>query len=91
MNMDYRNLYIPKESLIYCDIPYKNTKKYSTSIKFDYEAFYEWCREKSKLGNKIFISEYEMPSDFKCVWQKQVTNSMSRIKTYKPIERLFTI
>ncbi len=73
-----------------CDIPYKGTKQYETSKNFDYENFYNWCRE-NKNKYQIFISEYYMPEDFKCIWQKEVTNSMNTTKTYKPIEKLFTL
>lgn len=85
---DYRKIEIPKNSIVYCDIPYFGTKQYETSKDFDYEAFYDWCR-KNKDKYKIFISEYSMPNDFKCIWQKEITNSMNTTKTYKPIEKLF--
>ena len=42
-------------------------------------------------GHKVFISEYEAPEDFECIWSKEVTNSMNTTKTYKPTEKLFTI
>lgn len=87
---EYYAVVIPKGSIVYCDIPYKGTKQYETSNDFDYENFYQWCRE-NKDDYEIFISEYNMPLDFKCVWQKEVTNSMNQTKTYKPIEKLFTI
>lgn len=85
----YDTLEIPKNSVIYCDIPYKNTKQYSTSKGFDHDAFWEWCRNKTKEGNDVLISEYQAPDDFVCVWQKQVTNAMNTKNTYKPTEKLF--
>lgn len=85
----YDTLDIPKNSVIYCDIPYKNTKQYSTSKGFDHDAFWEWCRNKTKEGNDVLISEYKAPDDFVCVWQKQVTNSINTKNTYKPTEKLF--
>ena len=90
VSRDYNDVDIPLNSIVYCDIPYKDTKQYETSKNFDYERFYEWCR-KNKGNYKIFISEYSMPSDFICVWQKEITNAMNQTKTYKPIERLYTI
>lgn len=87
---EYFNVEIPLGSIVYCDIPYKNTKQYETSKNFDYEKFYQWCRD-NKDNYHIFVSEYEMPKDFKCIWQKQVTNAMNQTKTYKPIEKLFKI
>lgn len=88
---DYDKIEIPSNSVIYCDIPYQNTKQYSTSKGFDYEKFWGWCRKLKNDGHKIFVSEYNAPSDFICIWEKEVTNSMNSTKTYKPIEKLFTI
>lgn len=87
----YEELEIPNNSIIYCDIPYKNTKQYSTSKDFDYDKFWKWCRDMKQIGHKIFISEYDAPEDFKCVWEKEITNSMNTSKTYKPTEKLFTL
>jgi len=88
---EYYEFNFKEPVLIYCDIPYKGTKQYSTSKDFDHDAFWEWCREKKKQGHTIFISEYEAPEDFKCVWQKEITNSMNTKNTYKPMEKLFTL
>jgi len=89
----YEEIKLPpvSKTTIYCDIPYKGVKQYTTSKNFDYEMFYDWCREKHAEGYRIFVSEYQMPDDFKCVWQKQVTNSMNQTITKKPIEKLFTL
>lgn len=51
----YNKLNIPKESIIYCDIPYQDTTKYKSNI--DYDKFWNWARDKSKDGHKVFISE----------------------------------
>ena len=90
-NYDYKELPIPKNSVIYCDIPYKNTKQYAVSKDFNHEKFWQWCRDMTNKGHKVFISEYNAPDDFTCIWQKEVTNAMNTTKTYKPIEKLFTI
>ena len=65
--LDYSNLH---GYVIYCDPPYKNTTKYKTG-EFPYEQFYQWCKEMSK-DNVVIISEYSMPDDFDCIWEKQV-------------------
>ncbi len=88
---DYSEFEFKEYCLIYCDIPYKDTKQYVTSKDFDYDKFFDWCRNMSKDGHTIFVSEYQAPKDFKCIWQKEVTNSMNQIKTYKPIEKLFIL
>lgn len=83
---------VPVEpSIIYCDIPYLNTKQYATSKDFNHDKFWDWCRQMKTKGHTIFISEYNAPEDFKCVWSKEVTNSLNTTKTYKPIEKLFTL
>lgn len=86
---DYAEFNFKEPCLIYCDIPYKDTKQYSTSKGFDYDKFWQWCREMTIKGHTVFISEYQAPSDFTCMWEKQVTNSMNTTNTYKPIEKLF--
>jgi DNA adenine methylase len=85
----YKDMNMPKNSIVYCDIPYKNTKQYLTSKNFNHDEFWQWCRDMSKQGHKVFISEYNAPSDFKCIWEKEITNAMNTIKTYKPTEKLF--
>lgn len=89
---DYTDLRVPDNSIIYCDIPYKNTKQYANSKNFDYEKFYDWCVFMKNKGHKVFISEYEMPSDrFECVWNKKVTNSLHQTNTKRPTEKLFIV
>lgn len=88
----YDELAIPKKSNIYCDPPYRGATKYKT-VPFDYQKFYNWCREKRDEGHAIFISEYEMPDDFRCIWSKSVNLHLdaNRVKASQRVERLFTI
>lgn len=66
-----------KDSLIYADIPYKNTKQYALSKNFNYDKFYDWCIKQSE-NNIVYISEYDMPKDrFNCVWEMEVKSSLS--------------
>lgn len=85
----YDSFEMPRNSVIYCDIPYKNTKQYSISKDFNYESFYQWSRLITREGNSVFISEYQAPDDFVCIWKKQVTNAMNTNNTYNPTEKLF--
>lgn len=85
----YNELDIPDNSIIYCDIPYQNTKQYSVSKNFNYDNFWEWCRVMTIKGHQVFISEYNAPDDFESIWQMETTNSMNTTITYKPIEKLF--
>ena len=84
----YDELEIPSNSIIYCDPPYEGTTKYKDN--FDHNKFWEWCREKSKEGHTVFISEYNAPTDFECVWEGEVINSLNnQSSTKKATEKLF--
>ena len=89
-NCSYSQIIPPKNSIIYCDPPYKDTTKYHSD--FDYENFYNWCRFMKECGHQIFISEYSMPEDFKCVWQKEIVSSLTKnTGSKKGVEKLFTL
>jgi DNA adenine methylase len=87
----YTDLEIPENSIVYCDPPYASTTKYRDG--FDHEQFWEWCRQQSKTGHHVFISEYNSPEDFKCIWEKPAKTSFSwhadNLPAKKSVERLF--
>jgi len=87
IHSSYDDLNIPDNSIIYCDPPYANTAKYSTGV-FNHDKFWEWCRVKSREGHKVYISEYNAPDDFICIWNKKVSSSLS-LKNKLSIEKLF--
>lgn len=72
-----------------CDPPYKSSLKYSTS-PFPYDEFYDWCSRMSK-SNKVFVSEYTMPNDFKCIWTKEIKCTVDKASRTDRVEKLFTI
>ena len=74
LNCSYEDLN-PVNCIIYCDPPYANTTEYKDKW-FDHDKFYEWCREQAKR-NIVFVSEYNAPDDFECVWQQEVKSSLS--------------
>ena len=81
--------FTPKNQLIYCDPPYKDTSRYNTTAKFDSALFWATMREWSK-DNLVFISEYQAPEDFKRVWQKEKKLSIrSKNGCEIRVERLF--
>lgn len=69
---------LPKDKVrdfaIYCDPPYKGTTKYKTE-EFPYDEFYQWCRDMSE-HNTVLVSEYNMPDDFECIWEKELKTSL---------------
>ena len=87
---------LPKDKIkgyvIYCDIPYKGTTKYKTE-PFPYEKFYKWANEMAKY-NIVLVSEYNMPSNFKCIWEKDTkvnfdSNRITANENCKRTEKLF--
>ena len=84
----YQELTIPRNSIIYCDPPYKNTTKYANS--FDHDSFWQWCREQTDAGHTVFVSEYSAPDDFECVWSKEIASSLTKNTGSKVgLEKLF--
>ena len=84
---DYKDLDNLSGYVIYCDIPYKNTIDYHS--KFNHEEFYGWVRKMS-VNNIVLISEYDMPEDFECIWEKTYTSSLSvKNKSFVKHEKLF--
>ena len=83
---DYQNIKIDKDSVIYCDIPYKNTDKYN-NMEFDYERFYAWCERQTE---PLFISSYEMPEDrFVCIASFEHRSTLCATANNKVIEKVF--
>ena len=86
----YSELEIPPKSIIYCDPPYKDTTKYSVN-NFDHQMFWNWCEEKVKKGHRVYVSEYNAPDGWVCVWQKEVSNTLVKnTGSKKGVEKLFT-
>lgn len=84
----YDKLRVPERSIIYCDPPYLGATKYKGD--FDHNEFWQWCRDKSKEGHRVFISEYNAPDDFECVWCQDLNVSVAKNGPHKKaIERLF--
>lgn len=98
-NTKFKNcsfLDLPKDKIkgyvIYCDIPYKGNTKYKTE-EFPYEEFYEWVKEMS-IHNTVLISEYDMPEEFTCIWEKELKTSLgsgvNKDSNKNRIEKLYT-
>jgi len=71
----YYELELPPNSIVYCDPPYEGTTGYADD--FNHNTFWEWVREISKQGHSVFVSEYNAPDDFECLWQKEAKSSLS--------------
>lgn len=89
--LDYQNTnpIIPPNSIIYCDPLYEGTTKYKDGI--DYPTFWKWVRNLSK-SHIVFVSEYNAPPDFECVWSKEVFNTLDKnTGAKKGVEKLFKL
>ena len=90
-NSSYYDLNIPSNSIVYCDPPYRGTTGYG--VDFDSDVFFQWVRTLTREGNSVFVSEYEAPDDFKCVWEKETNISLSanlsRVSHNRATEKLF--
>lgn len=87
---DYKDLAIPKRSLIYCDPPYRNTTGYG--FEFNHDEFDDWCRDRVKEGHYVFVSEYNMPEGFELAWSKEVNIFLSnKSNNIKNTEKLFRL
>lgn len=90
---DYRELYNTynfKNMVVYCDLPYKNTKQYENSHNFDYNEFWNTMREWSR-NNTVLISELEALDDFTCIWEQEVSRSIKSTDKSKATEKLFKL
>jgi len=86
INKSFEELDAVNNYVIYCDPPYRDTTKYKTKA-FDYDKFYQWCRETAET-NTVLVSEYSMPEDFTCIWEKEHKTYLSST-TNKKVEKLF--
>ena len=90
LHCTYNMVLLDKNDIVYCDPPYASTKKYESD--FNNDAFWEWAREASKKVKKLYVSEYDAPSDFKCIWQMEKKDSLGTRKGKKQntkVEKLF--
>lgn len=87
----YDELSFPPNSVIYCDPPYADTKRYESD--FNHERFWEWVRKMSRNGHYVYVSEYIAPFDFKCIWSKEKCDGMGTTRKGKKqsvkVEKLF--
>ena len=93
-NCSFQDVKNIKGYVIYCDPPYKGTTKYKTD-PFPYDEYYDWCRKMSK-NNIVICSEYWMPNDFECIWEKETKanlscNRKSNDESNKRTEKLFIL
>ena len=102
-SLDYSQVEIKPNSVIYCDIPYEGTSRYlsntnrklnRTASNFNYERFYAWACSQKEL---VVISSYEIKDDrFICVFEREKISLLNQHNNKKQgkeklvkIERLY--
>jgi len=70
----YWEMDIPDGSYVYCDPPYARTTGYGG--RFDSAKFWEWADELSERC-MVFVSEFEAPAGWDCVWGAKATCQMN--------------
>lgn len=85
--LDYEEVTIPEDSVIYCDIPYEDTNVYNKAEGFDYDRFYKWCEQQIQ---PVFISSYQMPTDrFDCIEEFAHRSTLSATANNLVTERIY--
>jgi len=84
--LDYRDVEIQDNSVVYCDIPYRGTRGYLN--KFNHKEFYDWAASRKF---PVYISEYSLPDDrFKQVYEvDKIALLDAQDKTKTKQEKLF--
>ena len=81
----------PRETVIICDPPYRDTQGYQ--VEFDNDKFEQWCIDKSREGYEVFVCEYNIENPaFEEVWSKEVINCGGGNKNQKrSVEKLYHV
>ena len=86
----YEKVEIKKDSIVYCDIPYKGTGEYDKNKNFDHKNFFDWAAE---VEEPLFISEYNVDDKrFKCIanFEKRSMMSADKSNTLMKVEKVYT-
>lgn len=76
-SVSYNQISLHGNSVVYCDIPYKDTVGYSVG-KFSHDEFYEWAKKVKEDGHTVLVSEYEhnVPDGWDIVWRHESRKSI---------------
>lgn len=81
IGVSYDEMEILPNSVVYCDAPYNTNRPGGYyGAKFNHNDFYEWLRQ-TKFP--VYVSEYEMPSDFVSIASKNKKQLMARYHNEK--------
>lgn len=83
---DYREWDIRQGDVVYCDPPYAAStdwdvnadRAYSHFPNFDIDDFWAVAKEWSEGGAHVFVSSYEAPEGWDCIWEKEKRVTLKR-------------
>jgi len=84
--LDYRQVEILPNAIVYCDIPYKGTAGYG---EFNHDEFFEWAATRTF---PVYISEYHIADKrFECIYEvdKRVMLTQSGESNKIKLEKLY--
>ena len=86
-SVDFAEVDIPSDSVVYCDPPYRESGGYSKAKGFNHDRFYDWALRQTV---PVYVSEYAMPEEFVEVaaWKKRCTMSPTS-NSLRTTEKLF--
>ena len=86
-NLDYRDVKIKNNSVIYCDIPYQGTTEYDKNKTFNHKDFFDWVKNQDQ---PLFVSEYKIEEDFlRCIWSKKIRQTLRVSSKKETVEKLY--
>lgn len=88
---DYREIEIKPNSIVYCDIPYrqkKESKEKYYGLSFNYVEFYTWAKTRRF---PVYFSSCFCEDDFECVFEKEKLCLMNNKNLHdkKIVEKLY--
>lgn len=89
-SVDYRDVSIVGDSVVYLDPPYEGTEHhYGVDCSdFDYHDFWDYCRRLRTIGSSVYVTSVIVPGDVHVLHEFGNTNAMSDTKLV--MEKLVT-
>lgn len=72
-NISYEDYVYQNGDVVYCDIPYENTRGYSE--KFNQGKFAEWATSRPYRVYISSLANWSYRKNFKCIWDAEITSS----------------
>ncbi len=93
-NIDFFDIKYLDNNFIYLDPPYDKTTSYELKHcgkeEFNFSKYLDKTIELSK-NNFVICSEYQMPENFICIWEKNLTTTLDNASRKIVTEKLFTL